>query len=56
VKHDGDDILILTLSPEAQTRLDQKFVRKVVIGDLRLGALQEGQVLMSSSNKTCFQQ
>jgi len=56
VKHDGDDVLIVPLSPDAQTRLDQKFVRKVVIGDLRLGTLQEGQVLMSSSNKTCFQQ
>ena len=42
VKHDGDDFLIVPLSPDAQTRLDQKFVRKVVIGDLRLGTLQEG--------------
>ena len=42
VKHDGDDVLIVPLSPDAQTRFDQKFVRKVVIGDLRFGTLQEG--------------
>ena len=42
VKHDGDDVLIVPLSPDAQTRLDQKFVRKVVIGDLKFGTLQEG--------------
>jgi hypothetical protein len=37
VKHVGDDVLIVPLSPDAQTRFDQKFVRKVVIGDLRFG-------------------
>ena len=42
VKHDGDDVLIVPLSPDAQTRFDQKFVRQVVIGDLRFGILQEG--------------
>jgi len=42
VKHDGDDFLIVPLSPDAQTRLDQKFVRRVVIGDLKFGTLQQG--------------
>ena len=42
VKHDGDDVLIVPLSPDAQTRLDQKFVRRVVIGDLKFGTLQQG--------------
>ena len=59
MEHDADEVfMVLLLSPDAQTRLDQKFVRKVVIGDLKCGTLQEGKVkvLMSSSSKICFQQ
>ena len=42
VRHDGDDVLMMPLSPDGHIRLDQKFVRKVVIGDLRCGTLQDG--------------
>ena len=35
VEHDGDEVFMVPLSPDEQTRLDQKFVRKVVIGDLK---------------------
>ena len=58
MEHDGDEVCMVLLSPDAQTRRDQKFVRKVVIGDPKCGTLQEGKakVLMSSSSKICFQQ
>jgi hypothetical protein len=35
VEHDGDEVFMVPLSPDEQTRLDLKFVRKVVIGDLK---------------------
>ena len=35
VEHDGDEVFMVPLSPDEQTRLDQKFVRKVVIGYLK---------------------
>ena len=52
---------MVPLSPDEQARLDQKFVRKVVIGDLRCGTLQEGtgfdefikQDLFASSSEGC---
>ena len=37
MEHDGDEVCMVPLSPDEQARVDQKFVRKVVIGDLKCG-------------------
>ena len=37
MEHDGDEVFMVPLSPDEETRLNQKFVRKVVIGALKFG-------------------
>ena len=37
VEQDGHEVFMEPLSPDEQTRRDQKFVRKALIGDLNCG-------------------